>query len=99
MATILELFAGTQSISQVFEKNGWNTFTIENDSYFQDITSWAVDVNTITAKDILERMDESPLVVWASPRHVQPFQLQPFHEIGNKKTGCWCPKVKKQLKR
>jgi hypothetical protein len=67
MPTILELFSGTQSISNVFKANQWDTFTVEKDPFFDDITSWTVDINKISAKDILERMKEKPFVIWASP--------------------------------
>lgn len=67
MSYILELFSGTQSISKVFEQNGYKAFTIENHSYFKDITSWQADILTITAEEILERMGERPRIIWASP--------------------------------
>ena len=96
MATILELFAGTQSISSVFNNNGWNTFTIENDPYFQDITSWAVDVNTITAKDILKKMDEPPTVIWASPP-CTAFSIAAISRNWNQENGLLVPKSEKAI--
>ncbi|WP_254704129.1 hypothetical protein [Bacillus thuringiensis] len=63
---ILELFSGTQSISSVFKANGWETFTIEKDSSFEDITTWTVDILEATAADILEKFGR-PDVIWASP--------------------------------
>lgn len=67
MPTILELFSGTQSISKVFRANGWEAFTIEYDKHYEDITSWTVDISKIKGSAILERMNEPPTIIWASP--------------------------------
>jgi hypothetical protein len=63
---ILELFSGTQSISNVFRENGWETFTVERDLHFADITSFTGDVLDITAEMILAQFGK-PDVIWASP--------------------------------
>ena len=63
---ILELFSGTQSISKVFRDNGWDTFTVENDPYFQDITSYSEDMLNLTPEYVLEHFGR-PSVIWASP--------------------------------
>ena len=63
---ILELFSGTQSISKVFEQKGWEIFTVDNNPYFEEITTWKVDILTITAQDILDKFGK-PDVIWASP--------------------------------
>lgn len=63
---ILELFSGTQSISSVFRENGWETFTVERDPQFADITTFTGDVLDVTAEMILEQFGR-PDVIWASP--------------------------------
>lgn len=63
---ILELFAGTRSISKVFEKRGHKTFSIEWNKDFENIDLYE-DINNITAKDIVKLCDGVPDVIWASP--------------------------------
>ena len=62
---VLELFAGTRSISRAFEARGHETFSIEWDKQHPDI-NWYADIGTVTTQDILERFGV-PDVVWASP--------------------------------
>src|SRR5690625_1402654 len=62
---VLELFAGTRSISKAFEVRGHETFAIEWDEQHPDI-DWYADIGEITAEDILERFGR-PDVIWASP--------------------------------
>ena len=62
---VLELFAGTRSISRAFEARGHETFSIEWDKQHPNI-SWYADIGTVTTQDILERFGV-PDVVWASP--------------------------------
>ena len=62
---VLELFAGTRSISRAFEARGHETFSIEWDKQHPDI-SWYTDIGTVTTQDILEKFGV-PDVVWASP--------------------------------
>ena len=62
---ILELFAGTKSVSRVFASRGHETFTVEWDRRHPDIDLYA-DIGTLTAEDILSRFGR-PDVVWASP--------------------------------
>ena len=62
---VLELFAGTRSISRAFEARGHETFSIEWDKQHPEI-SWYTDIGTVTTQDILEKFGV-PDVVWASP--------------------------------
>lgn len=62
---VLELFAGTRSVSKAFEKRGHETFTVDWDRQHENI-DWYADISKITANDILERFGQ-PDVIWASP--------------------------------
>lgn len=62
---VLELFAGTRSISKEFEAKGHECFTIEFDTQHENISLYA-DIKQITAQDILEKFGK-PDVIWASP--------------------------------
>ena len=62
---VLELFAGTRSISKAFERKGHETFTVEWDKTHPDI-DWYTDINEISAFDVICRFG-IPDVVWASP--------------------------------
>lgn len=62
---LLELFAGTRSVSKAFEKRGHQTYSIEWDKSFPDISLYA-DVLTVTADQILRDFGR-PDVIWASP--------------------------------
>ena len=62
---VLELFAGTRSVSKAFEARGHEVFSIEWDRSFPDIDLYA-DVGDITAEDIIEAFGR-PDVIWASP--------------------------------
>ena len=62
---VLELFAGTRSISKAFEAAGHEVFCVEWSKDFENIDLYA-DIGQITAQDILERFGH-PDVIWASP--------------------------------
>lgn len=62
---MLELFAGTRSVSRAFEVRGHETFSVEWDKRFEHIDLYA-DVLTVTADDIIQRFGK-PNVIWASP--------------------------------
>ena len=62
---VLELFAGTRSISRAFATRGHETFSVDWSRDFPDIDLYA-DISTLTASEILERFGR-PDVIWASP--------------------------------
>ena len=63
---ILELFAGTRSISKAFEERGHQTYTVEWDKDFDNISLYA-DIGTLKATDIIRLCGGVPDVIWASP--------------------------------
>lgn len=62
---VLELFAGTRSVSKAFEKRGHEVFCVEWDKRFPGIDLYT-DISTLTAQEILDRFGH-PDVIWASP--------------------------------
>ena len=62
---VVELFAGTRSVSKAFERKGIKTYAIEMDRQHPNI-DWYADISKITAEDIVERYG-IPDVLWASP--------------------------------
>ena len=62
---VLELFAGTRSISKAFEKREHNCFTIELNKQHDNISLYE-DILNISSRDILEKFGK-PDVIWASP--------------------------------
>ncbi len=63
---VLDLFAGTRSISKAFEEKGHETYSIEWDKDFENITLYE-DINNITAEDVIKLCGGVPDVIWASP--------------------------------
>lgn len=63
---LLELFAGTRSISKAFEKRGYKTFSIEWNKDFENIDLYE-DINNVSVEDIIKLCSGVPDVIWASP--------------------------------
>lgn len=63
---VLELFAGTRSISKAFEKRGHKTYSIEWNKDFENIDLYE-DINNVSAKDIIKLCGGVPDIIWASP--------------------------------
>lgn len=84
---VLELFAGTRSISKAFEERGHETFSVEWSKDFENINMYA-DILTVTADDILREFGR-PDVIWASP-DCSTFSIAAIshHRRKNPITGC-----------
>lgn len=63
---ILELFAGTCSISKEFENRGHTAFTVDWNKDFKNISLYA-DIGELTADDIIKLCGGKPDIIWASP--------------------------------
>ena len=63
---VLELFAGTRCISKAFERKGHQTFSVEWNKKFENITVYD-DINNLTKERIIEICGGVPDVIWASP--------------------------------
>ena len=84
---VLELFAGTRSISRAFEKRGHETFSVEWNKDFENITLYD-DVNNLTKEKIIELCGGVPDVIWASPDcTTYSVAAISYHRSHNKETG------------
>ena len=84
---ILELFAGMKSISNAFEKRGHQTYSVEWNKDFKNITLYE-DVNKLTAKKIIKLCNGVPDVIWASPDcTTYSISAISHHRKKNKETG------------
>lgn len=63
---LLELFAGTRSISKAFERQGHTAYTVEWDKKFENISVYD-DINNLTPERVIELCGGVPDVIWASP--------------------------------
>lgn len=62
---VLELFAGTRSIGNAFERRGHEVYSVDWNMEFKNIDLYA-DISKLTAEEILQNFGR-PAVIWASP--------------------------------
>ena len=62
---ILDLFCGTKSIANAFEKRGHEVYTVDWDASFNPTLS--IDIGTLTADDVVRLCGGIPDIIWASP--------------------------------
>ncbi len=62
---VLDLFCGTKSIANAFERRGHSVFTVDWDKQF--VPTLAADIGALTAQDIINLCGGIPDVIWASP--------------------------------
>lgn len=84
---ILELFAGTRSISKAFEKKGHQTYSVEWNKDFENITLYE-DINNLTVNKIIQLCNGVPDIIWASP-DCTTYSIAGIshHRIKNNETG------------
>lgn len=84
---VLELFAGTRSISKAFEEKGHKTYSIEWNKEFDNIDLYE-DINNVTKEDIIKLCGSDPDVIWAS-FDCTTYSLAGIHHhrIKNNETG------------
>lgn len=84
---ILELFAGTRSISKAFEKKGHQTYSVEWNKDFENITLYE-DINNLTVNKIIQLCNGVTDIIWASP-DCTTYSIAGIshHRIKNNETG------------
>lgn len=88
MKKVLELFAGTRSISKAFEKRGnYETYSIDWDIHFNNIDLYK-DISKLTVEDIIKLCGGVPDIIWASP-DCTTYSVAGIHHhrIKDKETG------------
>lgn len=86
MPKLLELFAGTSSVGNVFKAHGWEVYTVDWDEQF-DVTLHA-DIGSLTAEDCINLCGGRPDVIWISfPCETYPVAAIGHHRRKNKETG------------
>lgn len=80
---ILELFAGTRSVSKAFERHGHTAYTVDWDKQFENITAYE-DVSKLTAERVLEICGGVSLMLFGLQLTVPHIQFQQFQNIEGK---------------
>ena len=62
---VLDLFCGTKSIANAFERHGHEVYTVDWNKDFEP--TLCADIGTLTAGDIINLCGGVPDVIWASP--------------------------------
>ena len=83
---VLELFAGTRTLSDAFERRGHETFTIDWDPKLERIDLHC-DIGKLEANEVIARFGR-PDVIWASP-DCTTYSVSALgrHRIRNQETG------------
>lgn len=88
---VLELFAGTCSVSRAFKTRGHETFAIDWSRDFPDIDLYA-DISTLSADEVLFHFGR-PDVIWASPDCTTYSLMAVSHHRERLKDGTLAPKT------
>ena len=62
---VLDLFCGTKSIANAFEKRGHEVYTIDWNSEFEP--TLCTDIGLLSVDDVVTLCNSRPDVIWASP--------------------------------
>ena len=82
---VLELFAGTEGISNAFREEGHESFSIDADEQFP--CSWNTDISKITTQDILDRFGVPDMVWIGTPCESYSIAAISHHRRKNPETG------------